>query len=195
MTITNGYATLAEFLKRYGLSGTDTDRDATAEAIIQAVSRVIDNYCGRAFYASSAHTARVFTAADWWTVFIDDLATLDTSGVKTDEDADGTYETTWATTDFVTCPENASIITWLETTANGSHTFPLQRNGVQVTGTWGHTLADPVKEACYLQSWRLFLRKTAPFGVAGSAEMGQSVVIPKLDPDVAMLLDAYKRGV
>jgi hypothetical protein len=42
---------------------------------------------------------------------------------------------------------------------------------------------------------RLYKRKDAPFGVVGStsAEMGQLMVIPKLDPDVKFLLDAYKK--
>jgi hypothetical protein len=48
-----------------------------------------------------------------------------------------------------------------------------------------------VAEACLIQAARIFRRKDAIFGVTGSAEMGQQLVIPKLDPDVALMLDGF----
>ena len=53
-----------------------------------------------------------------------------------------------------------------------------------------------IEEACLLQSQRFFLRRTAPFGVAGAADMGQtSVRIPGLDPDVKHLVQAFRRSI
>jgi hypothetical protein len=64
-----------------------------------------------------------------------------------------------------------------------------------VAGSWGFSATTPpaIKEACLLQSSRLYLRKDAPFGVTGSAEMGHMTVIPKIDPDVKLLLDPFKK--
>ena len=52
---------------------------------------------------------------------------------------------------------------------------------------------DVIAEACLIQAQRLFKRRDAIFGVVGSAEMGQLVTIAKLDPDVQMLLMAYRK--
>jgi hypothetical protein len=62
-------------------------------------------------------------------------------------------------------------------------------------GTTGAQL-DPVpasvKLAALLQATRLFKRKEAPFGVAGSLELGSELrLLAKLDPDVEMLLGGY----
>ncbi len=51
----------------------------------------------------------------------------------------------------------------------------------------------PIGEAVAIQAGRLFKRGEAPFGVTGSAGMGQLKVIPELDPDVKLLLRRYKR--
>jgi hypothetical protein len=66
--------------------------------------------------------------------------------------------------------------------------------GVKVTGKFGwQAVPSKVKTACLIQAERLFKRKDAPFGVIGSAEMGQLQVIPKLDPDFYILLEDYVR--
>ena len=49
-----------------------------------------------------------------------------------------------------------------------------------------------VNEAALLQCSRLFARRNAPFGVAGNAEMGTLLAIPKLDSDVAQMLDPLR---
>ena len=37
------------------------------------------------------------------------------------------------------------------------------------------------------------MRPHAPFGIVGNADMGQLQVIPKLDPDVALLLSGLRK--
>jgi hypothetical protein len=49
-----------------------------------------------------------------------------------------------------------------------------------------------VRQATLIQATRLFKRKDAPFGVIGSAEMGQLQVVPTIDPDIKLLLAGYK---
>lgn len=53
----------------------------------------------------------------------------------------------------------------------------------------------PVVEATRIQAARLFQRVHAPFGVTGSAELGTTAVISRVDPDVMMLLRNYRSGV
>lgn len=49
----------------------------------------------------------------------------------------------------------------------------------------------PVELACLIQASRWFKRKDAPFGIAGSPELGSELrLLSKLDPDVEVLLDA-----
>jgi hypothetical protein len=49
-----------------------------------------------------------------------------------------------------------------------------------------------VNEACLLQCSRIFARRHAPFGISGNAEMGTMLVIPKLDSDVAAMLNPLR---
>ena len=198
MTITNGYCTLAELRARLGYVSTDTADDAMLEAVVMGVSRLIDRYTGRRFYTTSADETRYYTAEDSYTLFLpDDLVSVTT--LSTDEDGDRTYEYTWAVTDYDLEPANAALdgqpYTRIEVTPEGAYLWPVGiRRGVKIVGKFGLAAAPAdVKEACLLQSERVFKRKDAPFGVVGSAEMGQALVIPKLDPDVALLLAGHRR--
>lgn len=51
-----------------------------------------------------------------------------------------------------------------------------------------------VNEAAMILAGRIFKRKDAPFGVVGSAEMGQLLVIAKHDPDVQLLMRSFRKG-
>ena len=197
--ITNGYGTLAAFKTRFGVQGTDAARDVEIEAIIQGVSRAIDKYTGREFFSSAADEARYFTSEDYENLFTDDICSI--TSLKTDDDADGTFETTWQTSDYRTLPLNRTAnitpIMWITLKPNGNYTFPKHDGGVEITGKFGYcTLAnapDAVREACYLQAHRIWMRQAAPFGVVGSADMGTVNVITQLDPDVKLMLEPYRR--
>jgi len=195
MAITNGYATLAVLKARLDIAAATTTYDSILENVIEAVSRWIDHWTGRRFYAV---TETRYFSAEWPTMLeIDDL--LSVTSLKTDKDGDRVYEDTWAATDYDREPLNASLdaqpYTRLRVTPNGQFTFPAVRKGVEIAGSWGYaaTTPDQVNEACLIQSSRVYQRKDAPFGIAGAPEIGQTAVIPRLDPDVKMLLDAFQR--
>ena len=198
MTITNGYCSLAELKERlWPIGVVDAQYDTLLDQVATAVSRLIDGYCGRRFYAVTE--TNYFTRTTPYVVLVEDLLTVTT--LKTDADGDRTYESTWAATDYDLEPYNAARLsparpyTRIVTAPNGVYTFPNVRKGIEIAGSWGFSATTPpvVKEACLLQCVRLFMRKDAPFGVTGSAEMGHLSVIPKLDPDVKLLLDPFKK--
>jgi hypothetical protein len=196
MTITNGYATIAEFKSRfYPVGIVDITDDAVIEAIIEAVSRLIDERTGRRFYKNTTDETRYYTAQRGDELIVDDLVSITT--LKTDEDGDRTYETTWAATDYDLLPYNAALdgkpYFMIQTSPNGDYSFPLVEKGIQISGVFGWpAVPKMIKEACLIQSSRLFKRKDAPFGVTGTAEMGQLSVIARLDPDVTILVDPYR---
>lgn len=197
MTISNGYCTLAELKARLGIDSGDLTDDAVLEAVIEGVSRFIDDICGRRFYTTTSDETRYYSAEDGSVLDVDDLASLTT--LATDHDGDGVYETTWDSDDYVLEPYNAALdgrpYTRIRVAPGGRYGFPTTRRGVKIVGKFGwSTVPKPVCEAAILLSARLFKRKDAVFGVTGSAEMGQMMVIPKLDPDVAMLLMGVRRA-
>lgn len=193
MAITNGYTTLATAKARLGIA--DTSDDATIEAVVSAVSRQIDNECNRRFYAVSE--TRYYTALSSTGVWVDDLLSVTT--LVTDDDGDRTYDTTWAATDYDLGPYNAALdgqpYSRIDVAPDGNYTFPVGvARGVKVTGSFGYAATTPaaIAEACLLQTARLFRRKDAVFGVVGSADMGQTAVIARIDPDVKMMLAPYR---
>jgi hypothetical protein len=185
------YATIGELKTRIGI--TDTTDDTVLSAVLEAVSRQIDNYCNRAFGKTIAGTARYYTPLATDEVPIDDCVAL--TEVATDADGDRTYETTWAATDYDLLPENAGTstpYTTLATSPRGTYRLPIIRKGLKLTGTWGWPeVPPPVHEACLIQASRIFKRKDTPFGISGSPEMGQ-MRIGRLDPDVKEFLDPYR---
>ena len=171
-------------------------RMGVLENTITAVSRHIDNLTHRWFYSDTQ--TRYYTPELSDLLYVDDLLTVTT--LKTDEDGDGTFETTWtATTHYNLMPYNAATdgkpYTMIERSYNGAYSFPLLKRSVQLVGEFGYsaTTPQPINEACLLMAARLFKRKDAPFGVTGSPDVGELRNIRIDDPDVARLLPPFVR--
>lgn len=183
---------------------TDPVDDAILESAVEAASRAIDIHCGRFFYTNSSQ-ARYFTADDGDLLFLpDDLISIDSSGLVTDDDGDRTYENTWATTDYILLPANASTdgkpYTMIEVDPYGSYSFPVGvRRGIKITGTWGYASSVPVgiKEVCLLLAMQVMARKDAIYGTIGSptGERLMQMVQDMLnrDPHMTMTLRGFKR--
>ena len=71
--------------------------------LLLAISALVDSYCNRHFYALT--TTRTFDGPADTQLTIPDL--ISATSVKSDDDDDGTYETTWATTDYQLVPLNS----------------------------------------------------------------------------------------
>lgn len=136
--VLNLYATRDDLKARVGLS--DTDDDSILDLVLASVSREIDSWCGRQFFASVG--TRYFTPAHCDHIMVDDLLSVTT--IKTDEDGDRTYPTTWATTDYDLQPRNAAQMSpaqpywYISAAPLGRYGWPQAASGVQIVGRWGY---------------------------------------------------------
>lgn len=165
----------------------DNDDDAQLALAIAAASRAIDRLCRRQFGLVAAPEARYYRPR-WdrrrcaYVVDTDDLMTV--TGLLVDDEAVASP---------VLLPRNAAANGRPWTTLELGTTTPASE--VEVTARWGWTaIPDTVKEACLLQGSRVFARRGAPFGIAGSPDSGSEMrLLAKVDPDVAVSLEDYRR--
>lgn len=196
MAVTNGYCSLAELQQHFGDAGSKLDEDLLERAI-NATSRAIDRHCGRRFWQDSVVQAKVYRPRDADIAWVDDISTTTGLIIATDETDDGTFATTWASTDYQLEPLNAQTdsvgYAWWRIGAVDRYRFPLHnlRATLRVTAKFGWSdIPDEVNEACILRAAALFKRKEAVFGVAGFGDFGV-VRIGRRDPDVMELLHPY----
>ena len=196
MAITNGYATLAEVKAAARI--TDSVDDALLEIAIESASRAIDGHTHRNFtVAGTAATARVFTATNSDFVWVDDVASTTGLVVKTADNLDANFATTWVTADYQLEPLNgvSEGISWpytrIRSTGNKGFPYGSDLAGVQVTARWGWlTVPTAVKQACIILAGRQFKRYDSPLGVAGFGDLG-AMRVSRVDPDVATLIEPY----
>ena len=203
MTVTNGYATRNQIKAALRIGTADTIDDDLIENCAGAASRLIDGYCNRKFWSVGSATSRVYTAEDDYYCSIDDIAGTALT-LKTSSLADGVFDVTWAVTDYQLEPLNGDLdgITWAydKIRAVGDYLFPTVNANygsqalVKVTATFGWpAVPEPVTQATIIQASRLFKRYDSPLGVAGFGDMGAIRVGRALDPDVAQLVEPYRR--
>lgn len=193
MAITNGYCTLAQIKNSAGI--TDSVDDDLLELAVEAASREIDGACERQFFQTSA--TRVYTPRDSYVTDIDDLVTVTT--IKTSSAADGTFDTTWETTDYQLEPLNG-LAGGIVSPANsiravGDYNFPMSGSEatVQVTGTFGFaSVPTQITQATVLLGSRIFKRNDSPLGVAGFGDIGV-IRVGRLDPDVEVMIAPFKK--
>lgn len=183
--------------------------DAKLDNVITAVSRWIDSFTQRHFFQDGAigsEVARVFDACNAHQLRLGDAVVevdgvpllsemLTVSELATDDNADGTFETVWAASDFQLLPLNTSPSREIRALDRDfPRPLPLGRAGlVRVTGIWGWPAIPPtVREACLIQSARIFKRKDAIEGIAGFDQFGAPFRMgARLDPDVQKNLNAW----
>lgn len=192
MTWAPDYCTLAEY-KAYARI-TDTVDDAIIPVQITAAARAIDRATGRQFGAVAAVELRSYTPR-WdrrrrrWFVDVDDFATLAGAVVELDGNA---------ITDYVAEPVNAVVKGKVYTRlvlGEGITPATLDRSTLDATIVWGWpAVPTTIKGAQFLQTSRFLARRDSPYGVAGSPADGSELrLLAKVDPDVDVMLGAYKR--
>jgi len=161
---------------------------------IEAASRVIDNSAGRQFGSSDPDTPAVedrdYVAwysphADAWYIDIDDL--------MDDTDLVVMADTTDITADVTLLPLNnaAKGRPWTLMEIPSAYSAIT----ITVSAHWGWSaIPDTIVTATLLQASRFVKRRDAPFGVAGSPDMGNELrLLAKIDPDVEVLIRSYRR--
>jgi len=175
------YVSAAEVASWMGVF--DADDDVALELAAATACAEVDEFCGWSFDQSAASaTARVYEATDTLTVYLRDGGFWDTASlvVRTDDNADGVFETTWtAGTDYFLVPSNSiwrgvSGFPFYEIRATGTKSFPVsqgrrhvhdpltpfRRPLVQVTAKWGWaTLPSAVKQVAMLRAAQLGTRR------------------------------------
>ena len=141
----NCYASIADL--KTALAVTSTTDDKIMRNTIDAASRMVDRYTGRSFYVQSATKYFDGAGARLW---IDDLLSINASGLKTDEDGDATYENTFATTDYILYDLNKYPKTYIEISNNSNYGGFASgvKKGVQIAGVWGY--GDGISATPYL---------------------------------------------
>lgn len=184
-------------------AGTTLEKDqADLELAVSAASRAVDRHCGRQFGQVDAPTAFYYTAEfdeeqRRWVVPIDDM--MDTTGVMVAADRAGTNAYTDVIDQFVFLPRNnlakGKPYEQLLILPSSTSQPTAAADGVRLTGKPGWTaVPKAVALASKLQGNRFFIRRDAPFGVAGSPESGTEMrLLAKVDPDLAVGLANFRR--
>jgi hypothetical protein len=197
VSVTNAYATVEQLQEHFGDSGF-TLTIALLERALNATSRAIDKHCGRRFWIDTNVATRVYRPQDGDLAWVDDIATTTGLIVKTDSAGDGTYATTWASTDYELQPLNAAAdgqaYTWTRIAAVDRYLFPTVGKvaPLQVTAKFGWSeIPDEVEQACIIRAASIFKRKESVDGVAAFGDFGPIRISRSRDPDVADLLDDF----
>ncbi len=166
--IVNGYVTLDRLKEAVGSKNNVHDNDF--ERAIGAASRKIDEWTGRYFYQDAAPSARLYRASDSFYVCVGDFDSTAGVSVKTDNDSDGVFETTWTSEQWQAEPfvrYNLKPYTRISaTTRVQGFPFWSLRPLVQVTATWGWGAVPPqVEQACEYAA-TLFYRAKDQYGAS-----------------------------
>lgn len=190
-----------------GIANADTTDDNRLTMAADAATQMIQAYCNRHFVQQATVSARTYVASTPWLLEVDDISTAIGLIVKTDEDADGVFETTWASTDYQLEPLNGKLggQDWPYTRIRAikAREFPFDYGQalVQVTARWGWANPDaindyvphPVEQAAQIQGVSVFKSAEAPLGIAGFGDIGIMRLRQAMHPVAMALLAPYRK--
>jgi hypothetical protein len=200
----NVYTTLPELKTALNLPPSDTADDDDLQDAILVASRQVDADCQRHFY-QAAETRTLPPGADLWNLRLPafmDLVSVTT--LKTDTSGDGTFETTWAASDYqLLCADYSPNVNagpeprpYRRIKAVGAKTFPSRGYGarddrVEVAGVWGWpAVPDMIRRATRVMAAEVFRLRDAPFGAVGFGEIG--IVRVRENPKYMRLIADYR---
>ena len=204
MAITNGYCTQNELKGFVGIPTSDSGDDDLLDDAVNAASRQIDAFCGRIFYAQGAATARKFFTNDPYRLRVDDISSETGLVVKLDDDDDGTYEVTVASSEFQLLPINGVVggilispFYIIELFSGGSQEWPMDfssnRPRAEVTAKWGFpSVPEQIRQATLMLASELFAMRNAPLGVAGVGDFG--VVNIQQNREITCMIAPFRKG-
>lgn len=187
----------ADELKAY-LRISDTVDDVQIALAVSAASRAVDRVTSRQFGLVAAPEARTYTKR-WdrtrrrYVVDIDDLMTI--TGLTITNSAGPVTGYTLKSANAPSKGRPWTLLVLDPTPTTTPTPWVTIEDDVTVTARFGWTTVPAaVQQATLLQATRFFSRRDAPFGVAGSPELGSEMrLLAKVDPDVAVVLGPYVR--
>jgi hypothetical protein len=197
------YATVQALKSRLGIGSADTVDDYELHAACFAASRALEHYCQRVFYRSATGTVRTFVPCGLYELKLPEFNDLvSVSALKTDSAGDGTFETTWASTDYQLLPQNPSAAPeqrpYTKVKAIGSQTFPtvygtLARDDrVEITGVYGWpSVPLGIKQAALIMASEVFKSKDTFEAQGGLSEWGP--VVLRRNPMALDLAKPFRR--
>jgi len=203
MSILNGYATRNQIKAALRIGTADTQDDDLIDNCAGAASRLIDGYANRQFWQYGSATTRLFTAYDEFVLQIDDIASTAIT-VQSSTNADGNFDVTWTESDYQLEPVNGILdgltVPFTRMRAVGDYLWPTVNANfgsealIKLTAIYGWpSVPEPITQATIIQASRIFKRYDSPLGVAGFGDLGAIRVTRALDPDVAQLVEPYRR--
>ena len=193
MTITSGYATLAEFKLWQDIASTNTDDDKVIEDLVETASRYIDRSTGRTFYARTE--TRYFDVPEGRELEVDD----DLLTITTLTNGDGA---TIASTEYNFVPKNVTpyYAIKLKQASNYFWTYDSDGNDedvISVAGTWGYaaTRPDDINVACLLIAASYYKRRFGENLSSVTTITGAGVVISPIDVpmDARAIINVYRK--
>jgi hypothetical protein len=175
----------------------DTDDDTLLTSACAVATESINQFCQRQFQKTTSATARTFKARDGRSVEVSDFHTTTDLAVKTDTADSGSFDTTWASTDYVLEPFDGiqaqmTGFPYRKIVAVESLCFPTcgRPNRVQVTAQWGwNAVPESVTHAAKMLAAFYFNMKNSPLGVASFTDAG--LIRVRDVPQAAALLIPY----
>lgn len=195
------YATLAQL--RGMLNDDDQSNDVELSLALNAAGRCVDEWCGQSFEPAGSTSTRRYTATSWGALDVDPFNTTTGLVVASDDNDDGTAETTWTiSTDFEVGPaggvgpDGRTGWPYTQIIPVGDKAWPRytrRQRPIYVTANWGWAATpEPVTYATLLLAHDLWRSRTAPFGVAGFGDYG--VLRLRQNQKVVELLAVYQTG-
>jgi len=201
------YCTVDALKSRF--SDTRTTDDLEYHAACFAASRALEQYCQRTFYRTASQ-ARTLNPTGLYCLDLPafhDLVSV--TSLKTDASGDGTFETTWASTDYqlLTADGTPNIAAapesrpYMRVKAIGTQTFPrlysalARSDRVEITGVWGWpSVPWAIKQAAAIVAAETFKLKDAPGTVtAGYEDFDVSMLGAEARRRFARFANPYRR--
>ena len=192
----NFYTSVEQLKSRLGI--TDTQDDFELQLAVQSAAAEIQRMTGRFFWNETG--VRTYRNTSIYDVEIDDLVSI--TGLATDQDGDGVYETVWTSTQYqleVTehiYNQQAKGEWWPYTKIQalgvpGGNYLPYvwawsHQDRTQVTGTFGWlTVPVLVRQASLMLAAEFFKQKDAPAGMMSG--------LTEYTPQIQAMLSRYVR--
>jgi hypothetical protein len=206
------YVSMEELKSSDGLkeSAINTKDDYEMQRAVLTATSLINDLCGQHFYRLTE--TRTYSYQSIYEIFIDSLVPGTITSFKLDYDGDGIYEANWTeNTDYQTSryqdsynprnfgedrPHNyVRVLMGGPGGTQGGQFLPFiwpwtPNNRIEITATWGwKEIPQNVHHAALLLAVDLFKMKDAPWGVAGTSELG--MVRVQSNPQIMELLKKY----